>query len=67
MSYTLNQRVGNSKTGKVGKIASSPFKGAHGDFNGFVILTDRYGYEVWEEMSIVALPPDTAPPDSAPV
>ncbi len=65
MAYTLNQMVGNCKTGKVGKIASAPFKGAHGDFNGYVILTDRYGYEVWEELSIVAFPPDfvlPAPP-----
>jgi hypothetical protein len=58
--------VGNCKTGKVGKIASGVFKGAHGDFNGYVILTDLYGYEVWEELAVVAFPPDFAPPEAPP-
>ena len=62
MTYELNQRVGNWKTGKVGKIASAVFKGAHGDFNGFVILTDLYGYEVWEELVVVAFPADFVAP-----
>jgi hypothetical protein len=54
----LNQPVGNSKTNKVGKIVSAVFKANSGDFNGFVVLTDGYGYEVWDGSSIVILPPD---------
>lgn len=66
MRYELSQRVGNYKTGKVGRVASAPLKGAHGEFDGFVILTDHYGYEVWEEATLVALPPDLLQPGAPP-
>jgi hypothetical protein len=56
----LNVPVGNLKTSKIGKIASAGFKANSGDFNGFVVLTDSYGYEVWDESSIVVLPSDFA-------
>ncbi len=65
MQYQTNQMVGNFKTNKVGKIAHGPFQGAHGDFNGFIILTDHYGYEVWEESVLVAFPPDFVKPAAA--
>jgi len=42
----------------VGVIASSGFKVNSGDFNGYVVLTDRYGYEVWDDNAIVILPTD---------
>ena len=66
MKYEMNQQVGNYKTHRVGKIASASFKGAHGEFEGFVILTDHFGYEVWEEAAIVVLPPDFARAETAP-
>ncbi|HEY5038990.1 MAG TPA: hypothetical protein VIJ93_07975 [bacterium] len=56
--FELNVSVGNLKTNKIGKIASAAFKANSGDFNGFVVLTDSYGYEVWDESSIVLLPTD---------
>lgn len=54
----MNLRVGNLKTDKVGIIASTGFKVNSGDFNGYVVLTDRYGYEVWDDNAIVLLPHD---------
>ena len=57
-NFELNQRVGNLKTDKVGKIASVFFKAHSGDFNGFVILTDHYGYEVWDAAVTILLPSD---------
>jgi hypothetical protein len=65
-SLELNQRVGNLKTDKVGKIASTGFRVNSGDFNGFVILTDRYGYEVWDSAVIVILPSDFLAVDPVP-
>ena len=56
MQYQTNQMVGNCKTNKVGRIAHGPVKGAHGDFDWFIILTDHYGYEIWEESVLVVLP-----------
>lgn len=55
-AFELNQKVGNFKTNKVGVISSASFKGASGEFRGFVVLTDRDGYEIWEEVAIVHLP-----------
>jgi hypothetical protein len=54
----MRLRVGNLKSEKVGVIASSGFKVNSGDFNGYVVLTDRYGYEVWDDNAIVILPAD---------
>ncbi len=54
----INQRVGNLKTDKVGRAASGLFRIASGDFNGYIILTDHYGYEVWSNEVIVPFPPD---------
>jgi hypothetical protein len=54
----MRLRVGNLKSEKVGVIASSGFKVNSGDFNGYVVLTDRYGYEVWDDTAIVILPDD---------
>ena len=54
----MDQRVGNIKTDKVGKIASSGFRVNSGDFNGFVVLTDRYGYEIWDTAVVAVLPDD---------
>ena len=66
MHFELNQQVGNYKTGRVGKIASPLFKGAHGEFEGFVVLTDYYGYEVWMESSVVLFPPEFVRPETQP-
>jgi hypothetical protein len=55
-TFALNQRVGNFKTQKVGAILSESFRGASGEFRGFLILTDLYGQEIWEESDIVPLP-----------
>jgi hypothetical protein len=55
-AYTVQQRVGNFKTNKIGTIVSEMFRGAGGDFRGYVISTDRDGFEVWEESSLVVLP-----------
>jgi hypothetical protein len=57
-NFELNQRVGNLKTDKVGKIASGFFKAHSGDFNGFVVQTDHYGYEVWDAAVTILLPLD---------
>jgi hypothetical protein len=57
-NLAMRLRVGNLKSEKVGVIASSGFKVNSGDFNGYVILTDRYGYEVWDDNAIVILPDD---------
>jgi hypothetical protein len=54
----MDQKVGNIKTDKVGKIASGGFRVNSGDFNGFVVLTDRYGYEIWDTQVIAVLPDD---------
>ncbi len=54
----LNHRVGNFKTNKVGKIASAMFKANSGDFNGFLVLTDNYGYEVWDDSATISIPTD---------
>jgi len=64
-SLEINQRVGNLKTDKVGKIASSLF-GSGSDFNGYIILTDHYGYEVWTNDVIVSFPPDFVESSSPP-
>jgi hypothetical protein len=56
--YELNQPVGNLKTNKLGKIASAYFKANSGDFNGYVVLTEGYGYEIWDDSTVIALPPD---------
>jgi hypothetical protein len=55
--FELKSRVGNLKTNKVGAIASEMFKANSGDFNGYLILTDSYGYEVWDDSSTIPLPP----------
>ncbi len=55
-SYSLQQRVGNFKTNKIGTIVSEMFRGAGGEFRGYVISTDRDGFEVWEEGNLVVLP-----------
>jgi hypothetical protein len=65
-NFELNQPVGNLKTDKVGKIASAFFKAHSGDFNGFVVLTDRYGYEVWDAAFTIQLPPDFPPRSATP-
>jgi hypothetical protein len=52
----LNQRVGNLKTDKVGKIASAFFQANRGDFSGFVVRTDLYGLELWDAAFTVQLP-----------
>lgn len=57
----LNHRVGNLKTNKVGKIASAMFKANSGDFNGFLVLTDNYGYEVWDDSATISIPSDAVP------
>jgi hypothetical protein len=62
----MYQRVGNLKTDKIGKIASGGFRVNSGDFNGYVILTDRYGYEIWDDTVIVLLPPDFVATDPTP-
>ncbi len=64
-SLEINQRVGNLKTDKVGRIASSLFRSGS-DFNGYVILTDHYGYEVWTYDVLVTFPPDFLESASSP-
>ncbi len=54
--FALDFRVGNLKTAKVGKIASELFKANSGDFTGYVVLTDVYGYEVWQDSDTIPLP-----------
>lgn len=66
--HELNQPVGNLKTNKLGKIASAYFKANSGDFNGYVVLTEGYGYEIWDDSTVIALPPDFSPsPSLSPV
>ncbi len=62
--FTLNQKVGNYKTNKVGTIASESFRGASGEFRGFLVLTEREGHEIWDESSLVVLPPESTKPGS---
>ncbi len=57
----LNHRVGNLKTNKVGLIASTMFKANSGDFTGFLVLTDSYGYEVWDDSVTIPIPADAVP------
>ena len=52
----MNHRVGNLKTNKVGKIASALFKANSGDFTGFLVLTDCYGVEVWDDSVTIPIP-----------
>jgi hypothetical protein len=54
--FNLDLRVGNLKTAKVGKVASELFKANSGDFSGYLVLTDSYGYEVWQDSETIALP-----------
>jgi hypothetical protein len=56
MPITVNQRVGNFKTNKVGTVLSPKFSGASGEFHGYVVATDLYGYEVWDDSNVVPLP-----------
>jgi len=56
-SLEMNQRVGNLKTDKVGRIASGLFRSGS-DFNGYIVLTNHYGYEVWNSEVVVLFPPD---------
>jgi hypothetical protein len=59
-NFEMNQRVGNLKSSKVGKIFSPYIKANAGDFKGFVILTDSYGYEIWQKEDCIILPLETA-------
>lgn len=61
-AFELNAKVGNFKTNKTGTVTSASFKGASGEFRGFVILTDRDGYEIWEEVTMVHLPAGSISP-----
>ncbi len=66
--FELSQWVGNFKTNKVGTIASGSFKGASGEFKGFLVRLEEDHYEIWDESSLVLIPQDsgtTAP--AAPV
>ncbi len=63
--YELNQRVGNFKTNKVGTIASGSFKGASGEFRGFLVLLENNSYEIWDESALVLIPQDLAKPAPA--
>jgi hypothetical protein len=63
--YELSQRVGNFKTNKVGIIASGAFKGASGEFKGFLVRLENNSYEIWDESSLVLIPQEaekSAPP-----
>ncbi len=57
MDLTLNQRVGNIKTNKIGAIVSEQFRGANGEFRGYVIAVDNGSKEIWDFSVISALPP----------
>ncbi len=52
----LNHRVGNYRTNKVGSIASAAFKGAGGEFKGYLVLLENNVTEMWDESSMVTLP-----------
>ena len=56
MDLTVNQRVGNIRTNKVGTIVSEQFRGANGEFRGHVIKIDEKVIEIWDVTSIAALP-----------
>jgi hypothetical protein len=61
----LNQRVGNYKTNKVGTTASVSFKGASGDFRGFLVVLENGTHEIWEETHIVVIPTEPTNPTPA--
>jgi hypothetical protein len=54
--FELNQRVGNYKTNEVGTIASKAFKGASGEFKGYLVRVEKKRDEIWDEGSMVLLP-----------
>jgi hypothetical protein len=54
--FELNHRVGNYRTNKVGSIASAAFKGAGGEFKGYLVLLENNVTEMWDESSMVTLP-----------
>jgi hypothetical protein len=64
--YDLSQLAGNLKINGLGKIAPAFLNANRGDFNGCVAPAKNEGHEVWDDSSIIALPPDfAAPPFSA--
>ena len=56
MDLTLKQRVGNIKTNRIGTIVSDQFRGANGEFRGYVIAVDGGTNEIWDFSVISALP-----------
>jgi hypothetical protein len=60
--YELSQWVGNFKTNKVGTIASVSFKGASGEFKGFLVRLENNGFEIWDESTLVLIPQESEKP-----
>jgi hypothetical protein len=56
MDLTVNQRVGNIRTNKVGTIVSEQFRGANGEFRGHVIKISEGILEIWDVTATAALP-----------
>ncbi len=54
--FELNQKVGNYKTSKVGTVASKAFKGASGEFKGYLVRVEKNHNEIWDEGCMVLLP-----------
>ncbi len=63
--FAVDHRVGNFKTNKVGTLMSQLFKGASGEFHGFVVSTEKDGLEIWDQSAVVLLPPEFQKPDAA--
>jgi hypothetical protein len=63
--YELNQWVGNFKTNKVGTVASGSFKGASGEFKGFLVRLENNSFEIWDESALVLIPPEPEKPAPA--
>ncbi len=56
--FVVNHHVGNFKTNKVGTLVTQLFKGASGEFHGFVVATEKDGLEIWDQSAVVLLPPE---------
>ena len=56
MDIQVKQRVGNIKTNKIGTVLSEQFRGANGEFRGYVVALDNGPNEIWDFSVICALP-----------
>jgi hypothetical protein len=54
----MDQKVGNYRTNQVGTIVSGQFKGANGEFKGFLVHVENKGAEIWDESHLVIIPPE---------